>query len=68
MLRAILMLGIFSLGACHASGEAPPLASYSRMTQAQAAKELRALPKDSAVAKMIVDYSKLRRAAQVGKN
>ena len=40
--------------------------AYSVETQRLAAKELRALPKDSQVAKLVVDYGKMRAACRVG--
>ncbi len=56
----------FALAGCNAvGGGCPPLVSYSRAQQADAAHELRALPQDSELAAMIVDYGKLRDACRV---
>lgn len=58
----------FSLSGCQSipvSG-CPPLVTYSAETQRLAAKELRALPKDSQVAKLVVDYGKMRAACRIG--
>lgn len=38
----------------------PPIVNYSSEKQKKFAEELQALPKDSALAGVIVDYSKLR--------
>lgn len=66
MLRAILMLVSFDLSACQSTGGGgcPPLVTYSAETQKQAARELRALPKDSKLAKLVIDYSKMRSACR----
>lgn len=64
---AILMMGLFSLSACQSvdrGSGCPPLIEYSADTQKRAAKELRALPKDSEVAKLVGDYGKMRRACR----
>jgi hypothetical protein len=62
------MLASFSLAACQTTsgGGCPPLITYSAATQRQAAAELRRLPKDSPLAKLIVDYGKFRRACRAG--
>ena len=66
--RAIWTLAAFSLSACQTTsgGGCPPLVTYSAETQRLAAKELRALPKDSQVAKLVVDYGKMRAACRIG--
>jgi len=52
---------------CQSTGRScgPPLISYSKEFQQRAAKELRALPKDSAVSDLVVDYSKVRKAIRL---
>lgn len=59
----------FTLAACQSTGGAggcPPLVAYPRDVQKQAAAELRALPKGSSLAAMIVDYGKTRDACRAG--
>lgn len=65
--RAILIAAVFSLTACQTTtgGGCPPLVTYSAETQRLAAQELRRLPKDSQLAKLIVDYSKMRKACRL---
>lgn len=68
MLRKILIVGSFSTGlvGCQSvGGGCPPMVKYSAVQQQQAAKELRAQPKDSQIAKMIVDYKKTRDACRI---
>lgn len=62
------MLASFSLAACQTTGGSgcPPLIQYSAETQKLAAAELRRLPKDSHLAKLVVDYGKMRRACRAG--
>lgn len=48
-----------------APGGCPPLVQYSSATQQKAADELEKLPKNSAVAQMIVDYKKTRDACRI---
>lgn len=62
----VLMMGLFSLAACQSTGGGgcPPLTAYSAVQQKQAAAELRKMPK-SQVAKMIIDYGKLRDACRL---
>lgn len=67
MWRTISIAGAFSLAlaACQTAGDGcPPLVSYSPAEQKRAARELRALPKDSPLAVMIVDYKKTRDACR----
>jgi hypothetical protein len=67
MFRKISILGAFSfaLGACQSTGGGcPPLVAYSLEEQKIAAKQLRALPKDSPLAAMILDYKKTRDACR----
>ncbi len=67
MFRKISILVGFSiaLAACRStSGGCPPLVAYSLDEQKIAAKQLRALPKDSPLAAMIVDYKKTRDACR----
>lgn len=67
-LHAILILASFELAACQTTGgSAPPLVTYTPAEQAQAAKELRAMPKGSITAKMIVDYAKTRKAIRAAR-
>lgn len=66
--HAILTLASISLAACQttAGGSGcPPLIQYSAETQKQAARELRALPKDSQLAKLVIDYGKMRKACRL---
>ena len=71
MLRSGLIATLFSvfllaLGGCQTmGGGCPPLVTYSPAQQARAAKELRALPAGSQIARMIVDYSKTRDACRL---
>lgn len=63
----ISIMGAFSLAlaACQSTGGAcPPLVAYSTQEQRQAARELRALPQNSPLAAMIVDYKKTRDACR----
>lgn len=60
----------FSLAACQSTqggGGCPPLVDYSAETQRLAAAELRKLPKDSALARLIIDYKKTRDACRVAR-
>lgn len=68
MWRMILIGVVSSLAACQTTtgGGCPPLIAYSAQTQRLAAAELRKLPKDSPIAKMIVDYKKTRDACRAG--
>lgn len=61
------MLASFSLAACQSTSGSgcPPLVTYSAETQRQAAAELRRLPKDSQLAKMVVHYSQMRKACRL---
>lgn len=69
MRRKISMLAAFSLisgcAAATAGGGCPPLVSYTADMQRRAASELRALPRQSPLAAMIVDYGKMRAACRV---
>jgi hypothetical protein len=64
MLLAISTTAIFE-SACRSAGGCPPLVTYPIEMQRRAASELRALPKDSALSELIVDYGKLRKACRV---
>lgn len=67
MLRTISTLAFSSvaLAACSStSGGCPPLVTYSASQQILAARELTALPRDSQLAAMIVDYGKTRTACR----
>lgn len=67
-LRVILTLASFDLAACQmTSGGSgcPPLVTYSAETQRQAAQELRRLPPDSQLAKMIIHYGQMRKACRL---
>lgn len=66
MRSIVWMAGLFSLAACQSTGggSCPPLTAYSAVEQRQAAAELRKMP-ESQVAKMIVDYGKLRDACRI---
>jgi len=61
MWRGIWIVASFSLAGCQSTG-CPPLVRYGPEMQKRAAVELRALPKGSALADMIVDYKKTRDA------
>lgn len=66
-MRLIVLIGAsFSLAACQTTrgGDCPPLVTYSVQQQRQAAAELRKMSK-SQIAKMIVDYGKMRDACRV---
>lgn len=64
--HAILIATASSLAACQTTGGGcPPLVTYSAETQRQAAQELRRLPKDSQLAKLVIDYSKMRKACRL---
>jgi len=65
--RLLLILTLASSSGCQTTsgGACPPLVDYSAERQTLAAKELRALPKGSELANMIVDYGKLRRACRL---
>lgn len=58
----------FSLSACNSvpSSGCPPLIRYSAETQKKAAEELRRLPPGSPLAKLVVDYKKMRDACRIG--
>lgn len=63
------MLASFSLAGCQSvkyEGGCPPLFAYSAENQRLAAAELRRLPKGSPLAKMIIDYKKMRDACRLG--
>lgn len=64
MSHAIWTTVAFSLSACQSTGGSgcPPLVTYSAETQRMAAQELRRLPKDSQLAKLVIDYKKTRDA------
>jgi hypothetical protein len=62
-LPMILMLASFS--GCASTSRCPPLVDYSKEDQAKAAKELRALPNDSAIARLVQDYGQLRRTCRL---
>ncbi len=70
MRLSILMMALFSLAGCQsyvATSGCPPLVTYSAADQKQASSELRALlPRDSQIARMIVDYGKMRDACRAG--
>jgi hypothetical protein len=54
------------LAACQSTGGGcPPLVTYSAETQRLAAAELRRLPKDSQVARLVIDYAKMRKACRL---
>ena len=58
----------FSLTGCMSAQIAtgcPPLVQYSAETQRRAADELEKLPKNSALAQMITDYGKTRKACRI---
>lgn len=63
-----LMLGAL-LSACSTTSVSgcPPLVAYPPAAQSRAAAELRALPKGSPLAVMIVDYGKTRDACRATK-
>lgn len=71
MRKIALMMAASSLAACQSTaggGGCPPLVSYSKEFQKQAARELRmtraAAPN---VAQLVVDYGKMRDACRAGR-
>lgn len=69
-LLTVSIAASFSLAACQSiddGGGCPPLITYSAQTQRLAAAELRKLPKDSALARLIVDYKKTRDACRIAR-
>ncbi|MBM3562093.1 MAG: hypothetical protein FJX16_10710 [Alphaproteobacteria bacterium] len=66
MFRKISISVAFSvaLAACRSAGGCPPIVAYSLEDQKIAAKQLRALPKNTPLAAMIVDYKKTRDACR----
>ena len=66
MRSIVWIVGLSSLAACQSTGGGgcPPLTAYSAVQQRQAAAELRKMP-ESQVARMIVDYGKLRDACRL---
>lgn len=67
-LLTISVMVSFSLTGCMSTQintGCPPLVQYSAETQRRAADELEKLPKDSALAKMITDYGKTRKACRI---
>jgi len=67
---ALARPAIFSLAAalagCSATGggDCPPLVAYGAPAQGRAARELGGLAADSEIARMIVDYGKMRDACR----
>lgn len=65
-LRMLPLVCVAAISSCTATvGGCPPLVTYSKQFQAQAADELDALKPQSKLGTMIVDYSKLRDACRV---
>lgn len=64
MLRpALVIAAAVTLASCQSTrlhSACPSLVSYSRATQAQAAKELRALPPGSTLERLLQDYRRTR--------
>ena len=67
MSHVILIAVSFSITACQSVNVSgcPPLVEYSALTQKKAAEELRSLPKDSQIAKLVIDYNKMRKACRL---
>lgn len=63
--KLLLILIAVSSEGCASGSTCPPLVDYSAERQTKAAKELRALPKGSELANMIVDYGQLRRTCRL---
>lgn len=65
-MRWIVWIAVLSsLTACQSTrGGCPPLIPYSAAQQAQAAAEMRKIP-NSQIARMIVDYGKMRDACRL---
>lgn len=65
--KPLLILMLVGSSGCKSTsgGSCPPLVDYSAERQTLAAKELRALPKGSELAKLVVDYGKLRAACRL---
>jgi hypothetical protein len=71
MFHKISILGAFSVGlaACQSTGGGcPPLVAYSLEEQKVASQQLMALPKNSPLAAMIVDYKKTRDACRASRS
>lgn len=67
MRQSVWIAAISSLalaGCTSTGGGCPPLVKYSKAQQAKAAAELRALPDESQIGQMIVDYGKTRDACR----
>lgn len=61
-----MVLSSLALTACQTTGGGcPPLVAYSADQLAKAGSEYEALPADSELARMIVDYGKTRDACRV---
>lgn len=63
--KLLLILIAVSFEGCASGVTCPPLVYYSAERQTKAAKELRALPHDSEIAKFISDYGQLRRTCRL---
>lgn len=69
MWRATLIAASFELAACQSVEvvqKCPPLRQYSLDTQKRLAAELRSLPRETVVGRMVVDYKALRDACRLG--
>jgi hypothetical protein len=65
---ALAIAASITLAACQTTGgNAPPLVTYTQAQQTKAAAELRALPKDSELARLVRDYGKTRAAIRAVK-
>jgi hypothetical protein len=60
VLKRAWIAALFSLAGCAHTSVCPPLVEYTEEEQRAASAELGALPEDSQLAVMIVDYGTLR--------
>lgn|GEM_PF-3416794 len=64
---ALVIAAAVTMASCQSTrlhSGCPPEIRYSRMTQAQAAKELRALPPGATLERLLADYHRMRDACR----
>lgn len=64
LLIAMLWLSACAMGVSETSAPCPPVVDYTAADQVRAADELKALPEDAIVVRMLSDYAVLRDQAQ----